>query len=392
MIIAKKIRIIPTKEQEILFWKSAGVARWAYNYYLSEREKAYKNWIDNGKIGKFIFSELKLRRYINNELKPTTYKWLGDVSAQVMTQAVKDADKAYSKFFKGLSNKPKFKSKHRSKPSFYVRHDSVKRLNYGFKGEKLGVVRTTENLPKLKKGQKYSEPRITYDGQYWYLSIGYEKEINKQKLTNKSIGIDLGIKELAVCSNGKTYKNINKTKKVKRLEKKLKREQRKLSRKRNLKKIEPKNPKSKYKVDLKECKNLQKQNEIVQKLYNKLTNIRNNHIHQATAEIVKTKPSRVVMEDLNVKGIMKNKHLAKSIMVQKLYEFRIQMEYKCKLNGIEFVLADRFYPSSKTCSCCGHIKKDLKLKNRIYKCDKCGLEIDRDFNASVNLANYDLTI
>ena len=171
-----------------------------------------------------------------------------------MAQAVKDADKAYNKFLKGLSNKPKFKSKHYSKPSFYVRYDRIRRFNHAFKGEKLGVVRTIENLPKLKKGQKYSEPRITYDGQHWYLSVGYEKEISKQKLTNESIGIDLGIKDLAVCSNGKTYKNINKTKKVKRLEKKLKKEQRKLSRKRNFKKIEPKNPKSKYKINLKDCK------------------------------------------------------------------------------------------------------------------------------------------
>jgi putative transposase len=339
----------------------------------------------------FRFSFMELRKYINHELKPTTHKWLGEVSAKIVTQALRDADETYGKFFKGLSNKPKFKSKHHSKPSFYVRYDSVKRFNYAFKGERLGIVRTTENLPKLKKGQKYSNPRITYDGQYWYLSVVYEKELNKQKLTNESIGIDLGIKELAVCSNGKTYKNINKTKKVKRLEKKLKREQRKLSRKRNLKKIEPKNPKSKYKVDLKECKNLQKQNKIVQKLYKKLTNIRDNHIHQATAEIVKAKPSRVVMEDLNVSGMMKNKHLSEALAQQKLYEFRRQMQYKCELNGIEFVLADRFYPSSKTCSCCGNIKKDLKLRDRNYKCEKCGLEIDRDFNASVNLANYGLT-
>ena len=391
MLITKKIRLKPTTEQEILFRKSAGVSRWAYNFFLGENERIYREYIDNGKIGKKSISEGDVRKYINNVLKPTTHSWLKEVGSNVMKQGVKDASLALQRYFKGLSGKPKFKSKHKDRPSFYVNYESLSRKQGGFQGEKIGFVKTSEALPKLNKNEKYSNPRITFNGKYWYLSVGYEVQENTVELTDESLGIDLGVKDLAICSNGKVYKNINKTQRVKKLEKKLKREQRKLSRKieNNIQSYKS-NRNPIYKRPLKECHNVQKQNRLIRNIHRKLANIRQNYLHQTTTEIVKTKPSRIVMESLNVSEMMKNKHLSKAIQQQKFYEFKRQIEYKSKLNGIEFIQVDKFYPSSKTCSCCGNIKKDLKLSDRMYKCDVCGLVIDRDYNASINLANYEV--
>lgn len=391
MLITKKIRLKPTTEQEILFRKSAGVSRWAYNFFLGENERIYREYIDNGKIGKKSISEGDVRKYINNVLKPTTHSWLKEVGSNVMKQGVKDASLALQRYFKGLSGKPKFKSKHKDRPSFYVNYESLSRKQGGFQGEKIGFVKTSEALPKLNKNEKYSNPRITFNGKYWYLSVGYEVQENTVELTDESLGIDLGVKDLAICSNGKVYKNINKTQRVKKLEKKLKREQRKLSRKieNNIQSYKS-NRNPIYKRPLKECQNVQKQNRLIRNIHRKLANIRQNYLHQTTTEIVKTKPSRIVMESLNVSEMMKNKHLSKAIQQQKFYEFKRQIEYKSKLNEIEFIQVDEFYPSSKTCSCCGNIKKDLKLSDRMYKCDVCGLVIDRDYNASINLANYEV--
>lgn len=385
MIISTKIRLKPTKEQEVLFWKSCGVARWSYNFFLAESERHYKEYLDGVQTSKSI-KETDVRKYINNTLKKTTHTWLCEVGSNVMKQGVKDADLARKRWFNGLSERPRFKSKHKSKPSFYVNYENLKRVNGGFRGEKIGFVKTTSPLPNVKG--KYSNPRISFDGFNWYLSIGYEKDFVKQELTNVSLGIDVGIKELAVCSNGKFYKNINKTKRVKFLERKLKREQIKLSRKieTNIKSY-TKNRKPIYIKPLKEMKNIQKQNEVIRKLHKKLSDIRSNHLHQSTSEIVKTKPYRIVMETLNIKGMMKNRHLSKAIAKQCLYEFKRQIQYKCQKYGIAFVEADKWYPSSKTCSCCGTIKKDLKLSDRVFKC-QCGFTLDRDLNASINLANY----
>ena len=392
MLTGKMIRLKPTPEQEKLFWKSAGTARWAYNYFLSENERIYREYLENGETGKKSVSEGEVRKYISNVLKKTTHKWLSEVGSNVPKQAVKDADKAKKDYLQGLRGKPHYKSKHKSKISFYVNYESLSRKNGGFHGEKIGYVRTAEPLPKLPKGKKYSNPRISFDGKYWYLSIAYEVSESSCKLTDKSIGIDLGVKDLAICSNGKTYKNINKSKKVRKLKKKLKREQRKVSRK-----LESNTESYKiikgyrhpvYSRPLSECKNFQKQQKKIKLLHRKLANIRNNYLHQTTTEIVKTKPSRIVMETLNVKGMMKNKHLAGAIQEQKFYEFKRQVSYKCQKYGIALVEVPTFYPSSKTCSCCGCIKRDLKLSDRIYRCNECGLVIDRDFNASLNLANY----
>ena len=390
MLRAVRIKLNPTPEQEILFWKSAGTARWAYNFYLSEKERVFQEFLKNGMNGKKDITGGEVRKYINNVLKKTTHRWLSEVGSNVMKQGVCDAEEAYQRYFKGLSGKPCFKSRRRSKISFYVNYESLKRMQGGFHGEKLGFVRTSQPLPKIAKNRKYSNPRISYDGKYWYLSIGYEiNETPKPELNGSSIGIDLGVKDLAILSDGRVIKNVNKTHEVRRLEKKLKREQRKLSR-RILGNVESydKKRKPKWKRPLKECRNVERQNRKIRLLHKRINDIRTNHLHQTTTAIVKTKPSRIVMETLNVKGMMKNRHLSKAIAAQKFYEFKRQMQYKCEAYGIELVEVDRFYPSSKTCSHCGHIKRDLKLKDRVYICPECGLVIDRDLNAAINLANY----
>ena len=243
--------------------------------------------------------------------------------------------------------------------------------------EKVGWIKTNEQIPI---GVKYSNPRISYDNKYWYISVGIEQEEIQEKLTDISLGIDLGLKDLAICSDGTVYKNINKTYAVRKIEKRLKRLQKQVSRKYELNRI------GKEYIKTNNIIKLEKQ---IQQVYRRLANIRNNYLHQTTTSIVKTKPYRVVIEDLNVKGMMKNRHLSDAIRKQCFYEFKRQLEYKCKFKGIEFVKADRFYPSSKTCSKCGKIKKDLKLSDRVYRCD-CGLSIDRDLNASINLSRYKL--
>jgi len=219
MLLSKKIRLKPTPEQEVLFWKSAGVARWAYHYFLSENERIYQEYLANGKTGEKSASESKIRKYINNVLKKTTHTWLKEVGSNVTKQAVKDANTARDRFFKGLAEKPRYKSKHKEKPSFYVNYESLSRRNGGFRGEKIGFVKTSEPLPKLPKKMKYSNPHISFDGKYWYLSVSYEAPNLPCRLTGESIGIDLGIKDLAVCSNGKTYKNINRSHEVRQVEK-----------------------------------------------------------------------------------------------------------------------------------------------------------------------------
>ena len=403
MLRGKKIRLLPTPEQEILFWKSAGTSRWAYNYFLARNEEQYKTYLANGRKGKKSISEGVIRKEINNQLKPTTHQWLKEVGSNVMKQAVKEAGRVMKKFLSGAAGRPKFKTKHRTTPRFYVNYESLTRKNGGFHGEKIGFVRTAEPLPKMPKGCHYSNPWISFDGKYWYIGFGYEvpDRLNVE-LTGDSIGIDLGVKELAVCyafgERKKTvFKNINKTKEVHRLEKKLRREQRRQSRKftANIDHYETVQRNEKkpgrrpiWKRPIRECRNIERQRQGIILLHRRLKNIRENHIHQTTAAIVKTKPSRIVMEDLNVKGMMKNRYLAKEIASEKFYEFRRQMEYKCEPYGIQLVFADRFYPSSKTCSHCGHIKKDLKLNNRTYICPACGHMIDRDLNAAINLAKY----
>ncbi|MCC0644983.1 MULTISPECIES: transposase [unclassified Clostridioides] len=370
MILAKKVRLYPSQLQEQKLWQSVGAARFIYNWTLAKQEENYKNG------GKFI-SDNELRKEIT-KLKKSELSCLKEVSNNVAKQSVKDACDSYRRFFKGLSDKPIFKSRRKSKKSFY--NDNCKlKVKEGklVNIEKVGWIRTNEQLPT---GVKYSNPRISYDNKYWYISVGIEQEEIKEELTDVSLGIDLGLKDLAICSDGIVYKNINKTYVVRKLDKKLRRLQRQVSCKYE------NNKKGKEYVKTNNIIKLEKQ---IQLMHRRLANIRNNYLHQTTTSIVKAKPYRVVIEDLSVSNLMKNKHLSKAITKQGFYEFRRQLEYKCKFRGIELVIAGRFYPSSKTCSQCGEVKKDLKLKNRYYNC-KCGLSIDRDLNASINLSNYKL--
>lgn len=362
MIKSMKIRLLPTKEQEILMLKTIGCSRFAYNWALNRCNELYEQGekYNISNVSK-EFTQLK---------KNEEFKWLNEISSMSMIASIRNLDKAFKSFFKKIGKYPKFKTKRKSKQSFYVRHDSLYFEGNICNIEKIGKVKfkTSYNIPICK----YSNP---------YCSFGVEVEENQTILNQDlSIGIDLGIKDLATVNVlDKPIKNINKTKKVRAIKKRLKRLQRKVSKKYEMNKDGKKFVKT---------NNIVKLEKQIKLLYRKLTNIRNNHLHQTTNTIVKLNPYRVVMEDLNVSGMMKNKHLSEAIAEQKFYEFIRQMKYKCEFNGIEFIQADRFYPSSKTCSCCGSLKSDLKLSDRVYRCDECGLEIDRDKNASINLANY----
>lgn len=375
MIKSIKIRLSPTKEQEELMFQSVGIARFAYNWGLSKWEEMYKEGIKPSKA--------KIRKEFNNSIrKNDDFKWLYNVSGQITAQAFADLEDAYKNFFDGLAQRPKFKNKKKSKKSFYVRYDAIKFSNNRVNIEKIGKVKYSSNY-KIPKLDKYTNPRCHFDGKYWYLTFGFEHGESQASLNEDlSIGIDLGISHLAIVNHlDKPIKNINKSKEVRRLKKKLKRLQRQVSRKYEM------NKKGSKFVKTNNIIKLEKQIKLV---HRRLNNIRNNHIHQATSKIIKLNPYRVVMEDLNVSGMMKNKHLAEKIAEQKFYEFKRQMKYKCEFNKIEFFEADRWYPSSKACSCCKNIKKDLKLSDRTYICNECGLVIDRDKNASINLGNYKL--
>lgn len=376
MIKGFKIRLLPTKEQEELMIKSIGCSRFVYNWALNKCNENYKNNIK--------YNMSAIRKEFTQLKKQEEYKWLNEVSGTTMVESMRNLDKSFKSFFKGNSKYPKFKSKKKSKQSFYVRYDRLYFINNMCNIEKIGKVKykTNYKIPQGRNIVKFMNPYCSFDGKYWYLSFNLNIDENQINIKNNlSIGIDLGIKELATCSNGMVFNNINKTKKVRKLNKRLKRLQRKCSNKYELNKQGNK---------LIKTNNIIKLEKQIKLLHRKLSNIRLNHIYQSINIILKENPNRVVMEDLNISGMMKNKHLSKKIQEQCFHKFIQIMKYKCEWNGIKFIQADRFYPSSKTCSCCGNIKHDLKLKDRVYKCDKCGLEIDRDLNASINLMNYKL--
>lgn len=347
---------------------SSGVARWTYNRALSKQE-------DNYKRGKKFILDSDLRKELTRLKQTEEFSWLYNVSNNIAKQSIKDCCNAYKSFFKGLTKKPKFKSKRKSRPSFYNDPIKLKVKDKLVLIEKVGWVKTSEQLPI---GVKYYNPRVTYDGKYWCITVGVDKKTPMNELTNESIGIDVGIKELAVCSDGAVFENINKTKVIKKLEKRLRRLQRQVSRKYEMNKEGNRYVKT---------SNIIKLENRVRLLHRRLTNIRDNYIHQTTTTIVKTKPCRIVMETLNIRGMMKNKHIAKSIAKQKLYFFKTCIKYKCEKYGIEFIEADMWFPSSKMCSDCGFINKNLKLSDRVYKCS-CGNKMDRDLNASINLSRY----
>ena len=374
--------LIPNNKQKTKLFQYADMARFAYNWALEQEQQNYKNG------GKFL-SDMDLRKEFTKMKQMQEYTWLNDVSNNVAKQAIKDACNAYKRFFKGLAKFPKFKSKKKSTPSFYqdnVRiqfsetHVKVEKFTASKKKnkQKLNWIRLAEQ-GRVPIGCKYSNPRIKFDGLNWWITVGIKYPDPVAIVSeNEGVGIDLGIKDLAICSDGNKYKNINKSNSIKNLEKKKRRLQRSISR------SYEKNKKGKE-----YCKtnNVIKKEKLLLKLYHRLTNIRQNYLHQTTSEIIKREPSFICIEDLNVSGMMKNRHLAKAVQEQCFYEFRRQIEYKSTQNSIPVIIADRFFPSSKLCSCCGMIKKDLKLSDRIYKCE-CGNVIDRDYQAALNLKRY----
>lgn len=371
----------PNNKQLTKLFQYAGCARFAYNWAIIRQQENYKQ-------GSKFLSDSELRKEFTQLKELPEYKWLNEISNNVTKQAIKDACNAYRRFFKGQCKHPRFKSKKHSALSFYQDNIKIQFTNTHVKIEKFSMSRK-RNKQKLnwiklcEKGRiptncKYTNPRFTYDGLYWYVSVGIEVDDNTALPSNEGVGIDLGLKDLAICSDGNTYKNINKTQKIKKLEKRKRRLQRSISRRYE---------KNKKGVNYCKTSNIIKGEKELLKLVKRLTNIRHNYLHQITSEIVKRKPSFICMEDLNVSGMMKNKHLSKAVQQQGFYEFRRQIKYKSEWNNIQVIIADRFFPSSKLCSCCGNIKKNLKLSDRIYKCE-CGNIIDRDFQASLNLKIY----
>ena len=377
---AYKIEINPTDDQKSKIHQTIGVSRFIYNFYIAHNKEIYE------KEGKFV-SGMDFSKWLNNEYIPNNQdkKWIKEVSSKATKQAIMNGDKAFKDFFKKAKGFPRFKKKKNQDVKAYFPKNNKTDWTlerHRVKIPTLGWVRLKE-FGYIPKNSVVKSGTVSQKADRYYVSILVEETYIKiSNPNNEGLGIDLGIKEFAICSNGNKFKNINKTSTVKKIEKKLKREQRKLSRKYESLKIRNKN----IKEGRATRQNIQKQVVKVQKLHQRLRNIRTDYINKTVSKIVKQKPSYVTIEDLNVKGMMKNKHLSKAIASQKFFEFKTKLTVKCKENHIELRIVDRFYPSSKTCSQCGKVKKDLKLSDRIYKCD-CGFTIDRDLNASINLKN-----
>ena len=372
-----KTEIKLSEDQKIKIHKTIGVARFVYNFYIAENKKFYKK-------NKSFLSAYDFSKWLNNEFIPNNkdYSWIKDVSSKSTKQSIRNAETTFKRFFKGLSGFSRFKKKNKSNVKMYFVKDNKTDCiceRHRIKIPTLGWVRLKEKgyIPTTEDGYTITSGTVSYDaGKYYVTCLVSVEDFKKEKLNDFGLGVDLGISKFATVSNGKVYKNINKTNKIKKIEKKLKREQRKLSRK-----LE--NYKNKKKGGATH-KNIDKQILKVQKLYKKLNNIRTDYINKIISKLVKIKPAYITIEDLNVSGMMRNRHLAKAIASQKFYEFRVKLKVKCEVYGIELRIADRFYPSSKICHNCGNIKKDLKLSDRIYVCD-CGYKEDRDLNASLNL-------
>ena len=376
---AYKTEIKPTQKQIEKINQSIGICRWLYNSYLAKNKELYEQY-KQGLITKekAFMSANDFDKYTNNEVKVLDdFKWINNCGSKARKKSMCNAETAYKRFFKGQSKFPKFKKKSKSDVKLYF----PKNNKGDWKVERHRIMIPTLKNVRLKEygyipvGAKVISGTVSKKADRYYVSVIVDIDAPIIKNTNKGIGIDLGLKDFAICSDGNIYKNINKTQRIRKLEKKLKREQKRLSRKYEfLKKRGGTATKS----------NINKKIVKVQKLHHRLDNIRTDYINKTISRIVNQKPKFITIEDLNVKGMMKNKHLSKAVAEQKFYEFRNKLTTKCNALGIELRIVDRFYPSSKLCHCCGSIKKDLKLKDRIYKCE-CGYIEDRDYNASLNL-------
>jgi len=376
MYKALKIELKLTVAQKIKVCQTIGTERFIYNEYIKYNQEQYK-------LGNKFVSANDFSKYINNIYLPNNpdKKWIKDISSKSVKQAMIYGEKAFKRFFKGLTAFPVFKKKGKNElGAYFVKNNKTdfKFYRHKIKIPTLKFVRVKE-YGYIPKNANIKSGTITKIADRYFLSLIIKvKDIVKAENTGtKGLGIDLGIKDTAICSNGRVFKNINKTIKIKKLKKKLKREQRKMSRS-----IEYSKSK---KIKLKELKNFNKKKLKVQKIFYRLNCIRDDYNNKIVDEITRAKLKYITIEDLKVSNMIKNKHLSKAIQEQNFYSIRTKLINKCKERNIELRLVDTFYPSSKTCSCCGSIKKDLKLSNRIYKCCNCGLEMDRDYNASINL-------
>ena len=412
---AVKIMLLPNNWQRTRFFQYAGAARFAYNWAL---EKEMKSLAD----GNGLISDSELRKQFTLLKKQREYAWLNNISNDVPKQAIKDLVKAYIRYFKSKKKKnyvpytkkqiehakrigkelteydkqghPKFKCrKNVTDCGFYndthklevseraVRISALQKSGNRKRQARKSFVKLAERN-RLPMDCKYNNPRITFDGFHWWISVVIETErtnLSLGKDKTNGIGVDMGVKDLAICSNGEKYININKTKKVKSLEKRRKRLQRQISRKYGINKEGGRYQKT---------RNIEKSEQKLLKLNYRLKNIRHDHRQRTVNDIVNLNPKYICIEDLNVSGMMKNRHLAKAIQDQGLREMRMFIEYKANDNNIPVIVADRWYPSSKICNCCGKIKKNLKLSDRTYKCEWCGYKEDRDENAAKNLEDY----
>lgn len=375
MLKSFKTEINPTPEQKVRINKTIGTCRYVYNFYLDYNKALHEK-------GERFMTGKRFSVWLNNEYIPNNpdKAWIKEVSSKAVKKSIENGCTAFTRFFKHQSGFPKFKKKSKSDAKMYFVKNNSKdcicerhRLNI----PTLGWVRLKEKgyIPTTEDGWEIKSGTVSVRAGRYYVSVLVE--MPDTKVANNSgegIGIDLGLKDFAIVSSGKTYKNINKSARIRKLEKQLRRAQRCLSRKYE----EFKKGESTQRA------NIQKQRLKVQKLHQRLDNIRTDYVNKVIAETVKTKPSYIAIEDLNVSGMMKNRHLSKAIASQKFYEFRAKLKVKCGDNGIELRIVDRWYPSSKMCHCCGHVNKELKLSDRIYRC-ACGYVADRDFNASLNL-------
>lgn len=359
-----KIQIFPNKEQKELMFKSFGCSRFAYNWALSRQEENYKNG------GKFI-SDGDLRKEFTQLKKQEDYSWLREINNNVTKQAIKDLCKSYKSFFKGISKHPKFKSRKKSKLSFYNDTAKIKFDGYKVRLESIGWLNMAENI--IPTDVKYLNPRVSFDGVKFWLSIGcvLEDVVNELPKT-EPIGIDMGVKTLIVCSNKMEFKKVNTKKELKKLKRLQKRASRHYDKMMKTKSFD-------------KSKNLLKLETSIKKQHQRISNLRKNNIHQITTKLIKLNPNAIVVEDLNVKGMMRNKHLSEKIADCSFYEVYRQFEYKCRWNNIKFIVADRWFASSKICSHCGYKKPKLSLSERVFRCECCEEVIDRDYNASLNL-------
>ena len=375
MLKSFKTEINPTPEQKVKINKTIGTCRYIYNFYLDYNKALHEK-------GERFMTGKSFSVWLNNEYVPNNpdKAWIKEVSSKAVKKSIENGCTAFTRFFKHQSGFPKFKKKGKSDVKMYFVKNGPSDCTcerHRLKVPTLGWVRLKEKgyIPTTKDGLKIKSGTVSVRAGRYYVSVLVE--MPDTKVANNSgagIGIDLGLKDFAIVSSGKTYRNINKSARIRKLEKQLRRAQRCLSRKYE----EFKKGESTQRA------NIQKQRLKVQKLHQRLDNIRTDYVNKVIAETVKTKPSYIAIEDLNVSGMMKNRHLSKAIASQKFYEFRAKLKTKCDDNGIELRIVDRWYPSSKMCHCCGHVSKDLKLSDRIYRC-ACGYIADRDFNASLNL-------